>query len=166
MGIFEHEELSVQNAHPITAAGANSFSIYGVVVGELVGFCADGMPLVIFPHQIGSAAVCARSVVELFAAHIGTAIVLQFEQGDPTRPLVMGIIQSGVKSFQQAAPAQVEVDVDGKRLTVSAKKELVLKCGQASIRLTQEGKIYIRGEYISSQANGMHRVKGGSVQIN
>lgn len=165
MGVFEHEQFLRQGAGPAQCA-ASSEPIHGVLIGELVGFQDDGLPLVIFPQQIGSAALRARSIAELFANHIGRAVVLQFEHGDATRPIVMGVMQGNEKFLQQAVPAQVEVDADGQRLVVSAKNELVLKCGRASIRLTRDGKIYLRGEYISSQANGMHRLKGGSVQIN
>ncbi|HET8707770.1 MAG TPA: hypothetical protein VFM46_15815, partial [Pseudomonadales bacterium] len=65
-----------------------------------------------------------------------------------------------------AAENHVEVEADGKRLLINARNDLILKCGKASIRLTKEGKILLRGEYISSQSNGMNRLKGGSVQIN
>ncbi len=64
------------------------------------------------------------------------------------------------------SPAQVEVDVDGEHLTVSAKEELVLRCGKASIVLTKSGKILIHGTYISNRSSGVMRIKGGSVQLN
>ena len=47
-----------------------------------------------------------------------------------------------------------------------AKKQLVLRCGQASITLTEAGKVLIQGSYVSSRSSGINRVKGGSVQIN
>src|SRR6185503_16937470 len=55
----------------------------GVVVGELLGITDDGRtPLVAFPGQHGSAAVAARTTVDLHGAHIGRRIVLMFEGGD------------------------------------------------------------------------------------
>ncbi len=64
------------------------------------------------------------------------------------------------------SPAQVEVDADGQRLVVSAKEQLVLRCGKASITLTKAGKVTIEGSYVSSRSTGVNRVKGGSVQLN
>ena len=64
------------------------------------------------------------------------------------------------------APAQVEVDADGERMIVSAKEQLVLRCGKASITLTKAGKVLIQGSYVSSRSTGVNRVKGGSVQLN
>jgi hypothetical protein len=51
-------------------------------------------------------------------------------------------------------------------MIVSAKEQLVLRCGKASITLTKAGKVLIRGEYVQSRSSGVNRIRGGSVQIN
>ena len=56
--------------------------------------------------------------------------------------------------------------MDGERLVVAAKEQLVLRCGKAKITLTQAGKVLIEGTYVSTRATGVNRVKGGVVQIN
>ena len=56
--------------------------------------------------------------------------------------------------------------IDGERLEFSAEREIVLRCGKASITLTREGKVLIKGAYLSSRSSGVNRIKGGSVQIN
>jgi uncharacterized protein (DUF2345 family) len=61
---------------------------------------------------------------------------------------------------------QVEVDSDGQRLIVSAKEQIVLRCGKASITLTKAGKVLIDGTYVLSRSSGANRIKGGSVQLN
>ena len=48
---------------------------------------------------------------------------------------------------------------DGKRVTVSADQEIVLKCGDASITLTAAGKVLIRGAYLLSRSSGANRIK-------
>jgi len=63
-------------------------------------------------------------------------------------------------------PGSVEMDVDGERLVVTAQEQLVLRCGQASITLTKEGKVLIQGTYVSNRSSGVMRIKGGSVQLN
>jgi hypothetical protein len=51
-------------------------------------------------------------------------------------------------------------------MIVSAKEELVLRCGKASITLTKAGKVMIKGSYLLSRSSGVNRIKGGSVQLN
>jgi hypothetical protein len=60
----------------------------------------------------------------------------------------------------------MDAEVDGERLVFTAKKEIVLRCGKASITLTRAGKVLIRGIYLLSRSSGVNRIKGGSVQIN
>ena len=60
----------------------------------------------------------------------------------------------------------VAVDADGQRLIVNAKEQLVLRCGKASITLTQSGKVLIDGTYVLNRSSGVNRIKGGSVQLN
>jgi hypothetical protein len=139
----------------------------GVVVGTLVAIESDGgIPLVLYSGRRDRAAVRARSVVDLHAAHIGKEVVLMFEGGDFARPIVMGVLRGAFGWPLDDRPAQVEVDADGERLVVSAKDQLVLRCGEASITLTRAGKVLIRGNYVSTRSAGVHRIKGGSVQIN
>ena len=141
--------------------------IDGVRIGELIGFAYNGaQPLVIYPGQIGTAALVARSVLDLYGKQIGRQVVLMFENGDPLKPIIMGCLQGDVCWPLEEKPAQVEVDSDGERLVVTAKQQIVLRCGQASITLTSAGKVLIQGAYVSSRSTGVNRIKGGSVQIN
>jgi hypothetical protein len=142
-------------------------ALQGAVVGVLVGFRDDGrVPLVLYPGQPGSAAVAACATLDLHGSHIGRQVVLVFEDADPARPIILGCMQRP-DSRSVLAPAEVaEIDADGERLIVSAKEQLVLRCGKASVTLTKAGKILITGTYISSRSSGVLRVKGGSVQIN
>ena len=138
-----------------------------LVIGELVAMTDDGRtPLVLYSGPAGSAAVAARSVVDLHAAHIGCRVVLMFEGADATRPIVMGVLREGTAWPLEERPGTVAVDADGERLVVSAKEQLVLRCGKASITLTRSGKVLIAGAYVSSRSSGVNRVKGGSIQIN
>jgi hypothetical protein len=139
----------------------------GVVVGELIGTTDDGRtPLVMYPGQPGSAAIVARSVVDVHGCHIGKQVVLVFEGADLARPIVMGILRDGQDSALEGRPGHVEVDSDGERMIVGAKEQLVLRCGKASITLTKAGKVLIQGAYVSNRSSGVLRLKGGSVNIN
>jgi hypothetical protein len=63
--------------------------IYGIRVGQLVGFQDTYVPLVIFEGQRGSAALAARTLADLRSEHIGDDVVVMCENGDPQRPLVI-----------------------------------------------------------------------------
>jgi Domain of unknown function (DUF6484) len=143
-------------------------TISGVRIGVLVGLRDDArIPLVMFPGQRASAAVPARATLDLHGAHIGRDVVLMFEDGEPTRPIVLGCCLPQTTGWPlQEPPGQVEVDADGERLIVTAKEQLVLRCGKASVTLTKAGKVLIQGTYVSSRSSGVNRVKGGSVELN
>jgi len=138
-----------------------------VVVGELIAMKDHGRtPLVLYPGQKGSAAVPARSIVDLQGSQIGKHVLLLFESNENTDPIVIGVLREGNGPPRREQPAPVDVQADGDRMILSARKQLVLRCGRASITLTEEGKILIQGAYLSSRSSGVHRIKGGYVQIN
>ena len=150
-------------------------AIHGVVIGELLALADDGAtPLVRYPGQVGTSALAARSSVDLHGPHIGASVVLMFEHGDPMRPVVLGVVRCVMRGMLRGQtgwpaddkPAQVEVDADGQRMTVSAREQLVLRCGKASITLTKAGKVLVEGSYVLSRSTGVNRIKGGSVQLN
>jgi len=163
------DDLAQLLAAPLDAAlpAIDRTRIDGVVVGILVGFADGGAtPLVTYRDQTGTAALPARTTVDLHATHIGRQAVLMFDAGDPSRPIILGCLLGDSARRLPSAPEQVEVDADGQRLIVSAKERIVLRCGKASITLTKEGKLILQGEYVSNQSSGVLRLKGGSVQIN
>lgn len=149
------------------ANGAALLSDSSVIVGDLLGLKDDGRtPLVAYPGQLGSAAVPAGSVVDLNGAHIGKRVVLTFERGEVTKPIIIGVLRERDGWPAPQGPPQVEVDADGERLIIGARQQLVLRCGHASITLTKEGKILIQGTFVSSRSSGVNRIRGASVQIN
>jgi hypothetical protein len=138
-----------------------------VVVGELIAITNDGAtPLILYPGQRGTAAVPARSIVDLDGTQIGKQVLLFFENGRNADPIVAGVLREARGSRLPENLPAVDVQADGQRVLISARKRLVLRCGKASITLTEEGKVLIQGRYLSSRASGVHRIKGGSVQIN
>jgi len=157
--------LPLVEDQPVKNVSAESYP--GIVIGELVGVTDDGFtPLVIFSGQSGSAAVRAHSVLDVHGGHVGRHVALMFDGGDPAKPIVMGLIREGAGWPLKEQPATVDVDADGERLVVTAKEQLVFRCGRASITLTKAGKVLIEGAYVSSRSSGVNRVKGGSVQLN
>ncbi|MEO7330621.1 MAG: DUF6484 domain-containing protein [Minicystis sp.] len=148
--------------------------IHGVVVGRLAGLGPRREVLVDFAGNMGDTPIAARSTVPIAEGDQGRAVALMFEEGDVTRPLLLGLIhEPELPAVIEAEPAtesteaqELQVEADGERVVVSADKELVLRCGKASITLTQAGKIIIRGAYVLTRSSGVNRIQGGSVQIN
>ncbi len=159
------EETSSNEA----AASPLPARIAGVVVGRLLG---TDPPKVLWTGP--SRPVAARSMVPLDAATVGREVALMFEEQDPARPLIIGLMEptspvaraSTVHSVALQSDAPIEVTADEKRVVVEAADELVLRCGKASITLTKSGKILIKGAYVSSTASGTNRIRGGAVEIN
>jgi hypothetical protein len=142
----------------------------GVELAALVGVTEDG-PQVQF--QPDGPSITARLAVAVTREHLDAAIarcqqvVLLFEHGDRTRPIIVGFLETIPPPAQpvESTPV-VEADVDGKRVRVTARDEIVLQCGNASITLRRNGRVIIRGTYVESRSDGTNRIKGGQVQIN
>jgi hypothetical protein len=141
-------------------------STNGVALGTLVALLEGRTPMVTYPGQPGTAAVAARTTLALMADDIGVEVVLQFEAGDPERPIILGCLRSTEAWPLAERPAQVHLDADGRRLVVDAKEEITLRCGKASITLTKAGKVIVQGTYVLHRSSGVMRIKGGSVQLN
>jgi hypothetical protein len=129
------------------------------IVGVLVGFTSSRKPLVDFSKNEASQPLVARTTVPLSNSQVGSEVVLIFDEGDLDKPIILGCMRP--ETF-----AANEQSFDGEQLLFSAEREIVLRCGNASITLTRAGKILIQGAYLSSRSSGVNRVRGGSVQIN
>src|SRR5262249_14732669 len=129
--------------------------IEGAVVGTLVALRDVYEPLVVYPGQPGTAALAARTTVDLHGPHIGSDVVLICEEADPTCPIVIGVVRNPSARALAERPRQIEVDADDNRLVVAAKDQIVLKCGKASITLTSSGKVLIVGAFLLHRSSGV-----------
>ena len=157
---------TLPDSSPVTTAAGAPAKIDGVVVGVLLDLPAPAKPVVAFPGNTELAGSVARSTATLTRDDIGCQVALLFEGGDPGRPLVIGRIQRSEPTEATLNRKALTAEVDGENVLLEAKKEIVLRCGKASITLTRAGKIIIRGAYLLSRSSGVNRIKGGSVQIN
>jgi len=172
------DPLPDENARlPVVAPGE-------IVIGVLAGIDPEGRPLVVFGGSASTQPLVALSTVGVGHDDVGRQVALLFAHGDARQPVIMGLIHSPLHemlaNFADAASGRVpapadtgthaanavDATIDGQRVVIEAKEEIVLKCGEASITLTRAGKILIRGQYLQSRAAGLNRILGGSVQIN
>lgn len=142
----------------VVHATEQTFKVNGIVVGGLKAFDEADRPMVDFSINPMPDPLPARSTVALSKDHIGRDVALLFEQNDVRKPIVIGLMHV-------IAPT-VEVSSDAMKREITAKEELVLRCGDSSILLRKDGKIVIKGRDILSRARRNNKVKGGSVQLN
>lgn len=145
-------------------------SMGGVKIATVVQV-GDGGELLV-DYAGGPGPLAARTLLPLGKGDCGREVLLAFEDGDGRRPVVVGCVQPAPRNGQDAqtlALERVDVDrlvVDGQAVNISARKEIVLQCGQASITLNRNGKVVIRGSKIITHASGVNKIKGAAVSIN
>lgn len=176
--VDEEEEFridcgSASEANPragIAATGPDfsGGSLTGAAVVRLYGFDLQDNPVLSGISALPGEIVAARSTVPLVRAQIGSMVVVVFEQSDARRPIVIGALQERqvVTNGPGSPPPIAAVRADGERLILTAEREIVLRCGDATISLTRAGKVIIKGKYIISRSTGYNRIKGAAVDIN
>lgn len=165
-----------------TASAVSSPASPSVRVGCLVAGSKPGALLVDFEGNAGNPRV-ARSMISLDEQALKEAVttrrpaVLLFENQDPQRPIVVGLMAPDpgaallgsllrAPAIAPTPPKPMEARVDGKRVVIEGEQEVVLRCGEASITLRRDGKVMLRGAYVETTAKGLNRIRGGSVKIN
>lgn len=175
----DHSRPSVDQPHPSAttpldellgrriSGGAHasaSEKINGVLVGALHALDADGNPQVSI-SVFGDEALVARSLVAVTADDLGRQVALGFEAGDARLPIILGFMHEPASAMKVRAPNLVVETTQG-RVLLQSEDELELRCGEAVILLQADGRITLRGQYITSHADAGQRIRGGSVQIN
>ncbi len=171
--------LTSELSSAVTSTAPESGSVF---IGTVIEIANDGSALVDFDENPESEAIKAISTVPITQQHISRKVALLFNAGNFSNPVIMGVIHSPLDSVIESyelssqpsnhstepeiADKISDAMVDGKRIVLEGKEEIVLKCGEASITLTKAGKILIRGKYLLNRSSGVNRIMGGSVQVN
>ena len=162
------DDFAILSSRPISSPQPPMAALSnGVATGCLHGFDLDGRPLVSGLAQLPGEVLAARTTVQLMQQMIGESVVVLYEQGDPHLPIIIGVMQQPAPQPDAAQEAQrLSVQADGDSYVVSAEREIVLRCGDASITLTRAGKVIIKGNYIVSRSTGYNKIKGAAIDIN
>jgi len=142
-------------------------------VGTLVRLDENGYAFVDFPGNPSGPieARLALSVEPLSTPGPGSLVLLAFERGDPSLPLIVGLVR---EHFPKPFAREIELDpswrselkVDGRQVRLTATDRIVLQCGEGSITLTADGAIEVKGTRIVSRSSGIHKIRGTTVRIN
>jgi len=137
----------------------------GAQIGRLVALDGSGAPLVDYPgtDRPHVAVLAARCPWGLLDAAIGHHVVLLFEDGDAARPIVVGWVEEPAEGAVGKSRA---LHVDGERFVVEATRVIELRCGEASLTLTADGRVMIKGQNLLAHAKQLNRIRGAAVRIN
>lgn len=160
----ERQVAKVPRAH------AEPSRLIGQRVGRLIEWSSVEGPRVDYPGNT-QGPILARSIVALDETSAVRAIaeerevLLAFDAGQDDRPIIVGLLTPPPGSGTESSLPS-EALIDGKRVVLEGHDEIVLRCGKASITLRRNGRLVVRGTYVETRAEGVNRIKGGSVQVN
>ena len=143
-----------------------------LVSGHLTGLDDEGR-LLFQPEGSDAAPMPIAIGIELSdgslvkaARQLRRALVVRTTDAVP-RWVLVGLVRDRVSTKAVTArPGTLEVGMDGETLKLTAERDIVLKCGEASITLRKDGKIEVKGTNVLSASRGPNRIKGASIALN
>ena len=159
-------DFAVLTAKPRQAVVTTPLVSGGAVIGRLHGFDISDRPLVGSLAALPGQVATARTCVALRREMLESEVVVVYENGDPTLPIIVGILQKPTPRSEDSVRRPPIVTADEERYVISAEREIVLRCGDASITLTRAGKVILKGRYVLSRSSGYNKIKGAAIDIN
>lgn len=150
------------------------------LIGTLAEIDEQGRPLVRVALDDQWHTLATTPVISVGRSDLGRQSVVMLPGASFKAPLLMGFVHTpltmalsqtespGGESFVDE-PTSYLVGVDEKparEVLLEGKEKVVLRCGAASITLTEAGKIILRGEHLVSRSQGVNRILGASIQMN
>jgi hypothetical protein len=146
-------------------AAAAQVQVMGAQPGYLVHIDPQGCPFVDFQGNASGPiqakfAVSDAELAGLMDATCDTEVLLLFQGGERSQPFIIGKIRDRVPTDG------IEICFRGRRFVVETQEEVELRCGDAKLRITRDGKVVVLGNDLVSRARRGNRIKGGTVNIN
>ncbi|MCB1043957.1 MAG: hypothetical protein KDC35_13520 [Acidobacteria bacterium] len=151
------DKMIKQEAMPLSDLIESVGSPSGLVLGRWQGDLVGAMVLVCPSGESQPERAYVMDGVDLSP---GCGVLMAYPNNSAF-PVIVGTL-----AHLDVPPDQREVKLDGSVLAFEADREVLIKCGKASIQLTRDGKVRIRGTDILSRSSGGQRIKGGRVNIN
>lgn len=139
----------------------------GARIGRIVSVTEGGIAHIDFPGNPHGAMAAKLALSAADADHLARAwkdtdVLILFANQDLSQPVVTGMVRDSLDD-----PLYQISDWEGfRQLILRAQEELTLECGDSRIVLRRDGKVTIVGREILSRAQGRHRIRGASVDIN
>jgi hypothetical protein len=133
------------------------------LVRGMVVDVAEGRVRVVLSGDDGDATACQVLATGAEAPRYEAGDRVLVWLPDEGEGVVLGAVREAPPAAEEA-PAGRDGLPD--TLVLEARKNLVLKVGDGSIVLREDGKIVIRGKDLISRATRMNRIKGGAVAVN
>jgi hypothetical protein len=169
VGVDEFARLQqrVMTSSAADAPSAQLPPVHAPAVARLHGFDQDDRPVLSALSVSPGELVTSRTTVSLKRAMIGHQVLVVFENGDVRLPIITGVLQKVEPDGHHGVREPgMSVVADGDCCEIQAEREIVLRCGEASITLTRSGKVIIEGHYILSRSRGYNKIKGAAIDIN
>lgn len=150
---IDRTELELGNAHPARDI-LSPFD--GLAICKVVG--VQGL-LPLLSYEINGSVLIKQAIAVVGSPQdfkLGSLVCAAFDQNRSDRPIVLGGFACDVSKSLGAEGGAV----------ISDDKQITLQCGKASIRLSADGTVAIRGTNVASRASQTNRIRGGNVQIN
>jgi hypothetical protein len=155
------------DSFPVLREGAASTAVRGL----FCGFNADGEPLTDFPANENRGPIVAVSTVPLEEGDCGREVVLLFEGGDASRPIIAGILQAPVCVSPETRP---EGTASLKKLFALMRMirhdpvtgSLIFQNGGSRIILMDDGTVRVEGRRIISAADENILMRAAYIDLN
>ncbi len=115
---------------------------------------ADGTVFVSMAGTISAARIALPLGSTAVSLHPGDAVIVLVDPVSTASPVVVSTVADRAP---QALPP---------RLELAARDRVVLRCGDATLELCEDGRVEIRGVTVLSHAEGVQRIRGAQVRIN
>ena len=103
---------------------------------------------------------------------VDSEVLLVFEDGDDTRPVIVGFLEPRARKGQTLTSALLRRDkngnvrVNGKIVELRGEESMVLICGKSSITMFADGRVIVKGTRLVSRASESNKIKGGTIALN
>lgn len=103
---------------------------------------------------------------------VGDPVIYRVPELDEEFGVVLGIIETYQPMDEKLSRKLRKKEIsqktvlEDKVLHIKAHDGMVIECGKATIILTKDGKVQVKGQELLSRALGMNRIKGAGVNIN
>jgi len=142
-------------------------------VGYVVDTDGEGRPVVDFSGNPAGPQVAQRTVPlagEALAVAVAArqSVQLRFEDGNPRRPVIVGLLEGTRVSADGVGSAKTRRVPRGAGPGFEVRESedgVEWRCGRASIRLMPDGRLLLKGTRIDIEAEGVNRIRGGVVDI-